>query len=205
MAFIPLPNGIRVGVEYTLSGETVVNVYHVTRTAPVVTANLTALAEIFLEWWDEDDTVGAKDSFSNDLALFRVVATDVSELGGEQVINVPVTPIPGASSTDSAPNNVAWCVGLRTGLVGRSYMGRNYYCGFSDVAWAGNILDAGIAAAHLDHLSNLQVSLAAEGFTWVVASYQNLGLPRTTAVGSEITSFQADTIADSQRRRLPGR
>lgn len=200
MAFIPLPNGVRVAMEYTLQGELIVNVYHFTTASPITTVNLTALAAVLADMFITD----MAGLYSTDLSLQQVVATDVSEADGIQIVYNTGLPVAGGSANDSAPNNVAVVMSLRTGLTGRSRRGRNYYGGIDETLIAGNTPSAGFQSNMFTANDNMQLAADTLGFTWVVASYRHLGAPRVTALATPITTLIMDARSDSMRKRLPG-
>lgn len=200
MAFIPLPQGFRIAVEYTLNGQTVVNVYHVTSALPVITANLTTLADIFINWW----TNNQRQNFTSSIALARVVVTDARVANGLQVVRTPVAPIPGTLVGATTPNNVAIVLTQRTGFSGRSFRGRTYFAGLSASDLADNILSPTAVTNLLADAASLQSQLSSSSFTWVVASFISNGAPRINGVATPINSFGMDSRVDTQRRRLPG-
>lgn len=200
MAFVPVPSGIKIAVEYSLNGQLVVNVYYVTTTNPIITANLTALCDIFINWWSTNQ----RPNFTTSMFLERVVATDVSVPDGLQVVRDVSPPVAGTATGATAPNNVAIVLSKRTGFSGRSYRGRTYYAGIAAAEVADNILSSALVTALLVDATALSAALGSAGYTWVVASFQENGVPRTTAVTKPITSFTMDSRIDTQRRRLPG-
>jgi len=130
----------------------------------------------------------------------NVEATDRYDTGGAYGNFVPVVNAIGTKATDAVPANVAHVISWNTGLSGRSYQGRTYLTGWTDVDYTQSIL----SSANITLLSNLAQSL----ITWagpigtavdfVVASIKLLSL-------QSINGYTIDNVADSQRRRLPGR
>lgn len=203
MAFIPLPAGIRVSMEYTLDGQLVVNVYHVKASAPIGTIYLEAVLEAFKQWWTEDMVA----NFTSSIGLERIVVKDVSVEDGIAVEEQYPSPYYGTiGSAAAVPNNVAIVVGLKTAQTGRSFRGRNYYAGLLESDFAISILSptrvAALFASVLLLPGRLNDLAEAE---LAVASYYNNGAPRVTGVLSPVTTMTLNSIADSQRRRLPGR
>lgn len=199
MPFIPLSNGIRVAMEFSLDGELVVNVYHFTRSTPIVSANLTAIAEIMVDMW-AGDMLGV---FSTDMSLVRVVATDISEADGIQIEYTTGLPLAGTSGNDAAPNNVAVVATYRTGFTGRSFRGRTYFAGIDETLIVNNTPAGGVITNILSSIDDMVTAANADGFNFVVASYRTGGAPRVAALGTFITDVTMDTRSDSQRRRLP--
>lgn len=200
MAFIPLPGGIKVSMEFALNGELVVNVYHVEYANPIVAANLTFLTDLFRDWWNLE----MRQNFNSGIALNRVTALDVSvEDGLVDVLDLG-TPIAGTITGSPAPNNVAVVVSKLTGFSGRSFRGRTYLAGIAAGEVTDNFITSTLAAAILVDMQSLSTQLQTNDYDLVVASYFANGAPRTTAVGTPIMAFAMDTRIDTQRRRLPG-
>lgn len=202
MAFIALPNGIRVAMEYRLDGQLIVNVYHVKAIEPVVSANLTTLATVFFDWWD----LTMKSNFTDAISLHRVVAKDVTVEDGAIAEIVDGPGVPGLLTSDAVPNNVAAVISLHTAKTGRSFRGRNYYAGLSEGSFTGSAINTGFLGDLLNDAAQLKADINdSGGLALGVASYYHNGAPRTEGVITEVTVMQADAVADSQRRRLPGR
>jgi hypothetical protein len=199
MAFIPLPSGFRVAMEYTKDGQLVVNVYHVTSALPVNTTNLTALATIFRDWWINT----MRSQTVDDQILNAVVATDISVQAGLQVTLPVTTNNAGLINAVSTPNNVAFVVTHLTGFSGRTRRGRTYLAGLSSVEVTDNDLLLSRATALVNGLGTLRTNLITGGWTPVVASYQINKAPRVTAEATPILVYAANTRVDTQRRRLP--
>lgn len=201
MPFIPAPLGVRVAMEFTKDGQTVVNVYHVSCTQPLITANLTAIGNAFLAWWvNELRTVQ-----SSALVLARIVVTDVSQQEGQQAIVVPTVSAAGAVAGTDAPNNVALVVTHRTAQIGRTRRGRTYLPGVPAASVAGSTYNTSAVAAILAAYGALAARLTPTSSFLVVASYQFNGQPREAAVLTAVTAFTANDVIDTQRRRVPGR
>ena len=200
MAFIPVTNNMRIAVEYTLNGQLVVNLYYAQRETPIVTANLTAAAQALVDWW----TNVQSDNFTDDILLTRVVATDLTAQNGLQVINNPVSPIPGTLITNTAPNNVAIVTTHLTGAIGRSNRGRTYYAGVSATDVTDNFISTTRQTALLAAEVSLDNAIGSLGLTRRVVSLYTNGAPRVTGVSRQITGHKMNTRVDTQRRRLPG-
>lgn len=199
MAFIRLPSGIRVAVEYEAFGKVVVNVYHVTTTDPIVTIKLFDIADVFEDWWA--NTI--KTNFSDEIALTSITAHNLDVANGEKITQ-PVTPvIPGGSANAAVPNNVAIVLTMNTALTGRSFRGRAYHAGLTRAAVTGNNIDTTLAASILTDYIQLTANLAVANAVLVVASFQTGGAPRAEGVATPVQSFAVNTRIDTQRRRLP--
>ena len=199
MAYIRLPGGIRVAMEYEAFGKVVVNIYHVTHEDPITTVVLLNIADIFHDWW----TAYMSTSFSEDIALHNVVALNLDEANGEKVTFVVSPPEPGDVLLPAVSNNVAIVASLRTAKTGRSFRGRNYWAGLNDSAVTGNEITVAKAANLVSDYAELDTALAIEGAVLVVASFQSLGVPREIGVATPVQSVVVNTRVDTQRRRLP--
>lgn len=199
MAFIPLPNGVRIAMEFVQNGQLVVNVYYLTYPSPIATANLTALATVFKDWWFNTERANR----STALSLVQVVATDIRVAGGLQTAVVNAPPVAGTIAGSAAPNNVAACLSLRTGFSGRSNRGRKYYGGIVAADVADNDLGTTRVTNMLTSALTLRTNITTAGGEWVVASFFTLGAPRVTGVSKAISGFIMDFRVDTQRRRLP--
>lgn len=105
------------------------------------------------------------------------------------------------------PNNVSIAIAFKTGKVGRSNRGRNYWPLLVESVVTGNAVDATYMTSLLSAYDVLQTTVEDEGvFTLsVISRYHNKAL-RNPAIGTPVTSFSfANNCVDSMRRRLPGR
>lgn len=137
---------------------------------------------------------------ANTYTFTLVECTDRSAVGGAYGNYIPLTSTVGTASGDATPANVASCISLRTGRSGRSFHGRQYAFGFTDSHLTGSNITGGIVASLGTYAQGL-ISYAFPGpitATLCVASIKHLAL-------YPINGFALDAIADSQRRRLPGR
>lgn len=199
MAYIRLPLGIRVAMEYEVFGKVVVNVYHVTTPDPIITIKLLDIAQIFETWWDGDMSA----NFGADIELTGVTVTNLNEANGEQVVLAVIPPVPGGVLGEIVPNNVALVTTLNTAKTGRSFRGRSYAAGLPRGQIVGNTVNAGTVAAILLDYALLDAALGADDNTLVIASFISGGAPRAEGVATPVDSFSADSRVDTQRRRLP--
>lgn len=199
MAYIRLPAGIRVAMEYEVFGKVVVNVYHVTTTDPIITVKLLDIAQVFADWWSAQ----FNNSLSQDIALTAVTALNLDVANGEKQTLVISPPVDGDSPNPAVPNNVAIVASFGTGLTGRSYRGRAYHAGLTENTVTGNEISSALASLLIGYYGVLQTDLAAENALLVVASFYSGGLPRATGVATEVESVSMNLRVDTQRRRLP--
>lgn len=199
MAFIPLPDGIRIVMEYTLDSKTVVNVYHLKDDLPITPTRLLQAVTIFREWWDNHLSA----EISEDLVLQQVIGTDVSVENGTQEFDVPNPSIPGQDVIGATPSNVALVTTLKTAFTGRSFRGRSYIAAIPKTSITDNDVGLTKATNILNDFSLLVADLLSSSFSLTVASYVSGGAPRTTAVNTPVTILSVNIRVDTQRRRIP--
>ncbi len=199
MAFIRLPLGIRVALEYEVFGKVVVNVYHITTTDPIVTIKLLDIAQVFKAWWDASLSV----EFSEDIALTTVTALNLNVPNGEKITLVVSPPLAGQVIGLAVPNNVAIVTSFQTAQTGRSFRGRSYQAGLVKTQVGENTIGVSKAASIVAKYVALVPLLSVQNAVLVIASFQNAGVPRSEGVGTEVESFSTNTRIDTQRRRLP--
>lgn len=198
MAYIQLPLGIRVALEYRVFGKIVVNVYHVTTTDPIVTIKLLDIAEIFESWWDVDMKV----AMSLDIALEQVTCLNLDVPNGEKLTLIVSPAIPGTNPDPAVPNNVAIVGSFSTAKTGRSFRGRTYQAGLPETVVTGNNIPIATAAFLVTNYATLVGLLFAANVDLVVASFQSLGVPRAVGVATVVETVEVNTRVDTQRRRL---
>ncbi|AXH78722.1 MAG: hypothetical protein [Circular genetic element sp.] len=132
--------------------------------------------------------------------LIMVEATDRYDVGGAYGSYTPPTPQLGTAAGDSLPANVALCISWKTGLSGRTAHGRSYAFGFVDTHFTGSAA----VSALIVQLANLaQTLITYGGGIGIAVDYGVLSLKDDLL--RPINGYAIDSIADSQRRRLPGR
>ena len=103
------------------------------------------------------------------------------------------------------PNATTIAVKKNTGRAGRSYRGRVYHVGLTEIQVQDNRITPTATAAINTAYSTLITRYTAINCEWVVASTQNNNVPRVVGVATPIVGVSVDPVIDSQRRRLPGR
>jgi hypothetical protein len=127
------------------------------------------------------------------------LATDHEPYG----VYFPTTVHAGGISSPSLPNTTAFCVSKGTGVRGRSYRGRFYLpaipegnrvdTNHMDSAWVANINTA---------CTGFLADMITNGYPPVVISRYTGGSPRTTGIGTLITTlFARDSRLDTMRKR----
>lgn len=203
MAFIPVPDGIKVCMRFTKAGQQVCNVFYVTTTSTVDDTFLDGLGAALKTWWTSNVGPGV----SSDVALQAIELTDASVSGGLGIEYTTGLPVSGSSSGTALPNNVTLAIKLASGLTGRSNRGRQYLIGLpaNSLDTDQNHVSSAAQSAIKGWYDSLISDIVAYGAQLVIASFFTGGAPRTTAVTHEVGSVSVNPTIDSQRRRLPER
>lgn len=199
MAYIRLPLGIKIAVEYDWNGKVVVNIYHVTTTDPITTVKLTDIAQAF-----KTTIIATLLGYLNqDISLTGITALNLNIPNGSRVQLAVSPPSPGQYTGYSVSNNVASVLSLKTALTGRSFQGRSYIPGIPEAEVIQNQLGTTIAVGIVTWLTSLEVALGVENADLVVASFQTLGVPRGEGIATPVENVYVNLRVDTQRRRLP--
>lgn len=199
MAFIRLPGGFRIALEYQIFGKIVVNVYHGTTTDPITSIKLFSIADLFEAWFD----TSLASAVSADIKLAQITVLNLDEENGEKVTNVLVPANPGTRAGAAMPNNVALVASFATAKTGRSFRGRSYIAGLSEDDVGGVGVDTVFAAGIVTAFLALITDMAVDDEQLVVASFQSGGVPREVGVATPVDSVSCNLRVDTQRRRLP--
>lgn len=215
MPFIPAENTAQVRVNQTLHDEKITNTFYVSKNSEWGTADLQALADIFISWWNDDFS----DNLSVDIGLSSVSARSMQAEDAPGVeIGAPPLSV-GLGLGPAQPGNVALVVKHTTGLTGRNRRGRTYVGGLQDTSTTGNVIEDAVRDAIVLSFGELRTRLIAAGYVHVVASFYNgftlvdfpdgtvrkVPTPRATALLTPVEAYLADNQLDSQRKRLAGR
>jgi len=198
MAFIPLPNGVKVELKWTSNGVAVVNILWFTKAIINISVDFPLLGAALVEWWGTTQA----SSFPSTIQLDEVVITDWREEGGEQLIFNTLLPIAGTNSSPALPNNVALVVTKKSIFTGRSSRGRRYICGLTEGNVSGNTVGGTFATDIAAGEVALYEGAADAGWQGVIASFEHNNAPRTSGVAVPIAFISANTRVDTQRRRL---
>jgi hypothetical protein len=179
------------------------------------TADLQALANMFISWWNDD----LADNLSLNIGLDSVAARSMEAEDAPGVeIGAPPLSV-GLLPSQAMPGNVALVVKHTTGLTGRNRRGRTYVAGITELQAEGNLIAALTRDAILVAFGELRNRLIAAGYVHVVASFYDgtelVELPdgqivkrpvgRDAALTTPVEAYVANVELDSQRRRLTGR
>lgn len=200
MPFQPVPNVAQVRIEGSQDGQLTINdLYFEVSGGGITPVNVLALATAVAAW-----VVGNFAApLSNDWAASRVVAFDIGDPAG--AIAVAPSVVIGGTATESAPNNVAACLSIRTGLAGRSGHGRNYICGIPNADIDINTMSGTLMA---DIIENYEMLIGAgtflAGWQWVVVSRRTLGDVRPAGIAIPVTavSFTRPTVSSMRSRSV---
>lgn len=202
MASSIVPNTIQCDIVYILHGSRVENVVNVQVPGGVDAAVLQDTANEVGGWVLST----LLPLLSNNVQFLMVEAKNLSILsGGVAVYNAPSSSFGGVGD-GSAPNNVSYCISLRTARSGRSYRGRFYVAGVPKNKLTGDTVEANWTSDLLAALNGLISLLAALDKLLVVVSRIQDHIVLGVAVATPVeTASVTDFVVDSQRRRLFGR
>lgn len=198
MAFIRVPDGVRLRVELDIFGKRVVNIHYATTPDIIDAVKLLALATRVRNWYQTYILA----TQSTEIAIAGVTATNMDVPNGEEARASFTPPVAGALPGLAVSANVAFVVSHLTAKTGRSFRGRTYVPGLRQTDTAQNVVNSARIAALLTGYAALITELNAENATLVVASFQSGGLPRAEAVTTPINGVVAGDRLDTQRRRL---
>jgi hypothetical protein len=189
-------------IRYTQLGEKTENVLYFDLGATPTSAAMLTLAAGLKAWWVAE----LRPYISDDTQLREIYMTDMSSATGPTATYATGLPLAGSVTGGSLPNNVTYCVSVRTANRGRSYRGRFYVAGIPKAGSANNDALGTYSLAYVDAVAQLQNSTYVGSAVHVVASFRTNNAPRTTGIATPVTSAVGiDSTLDSQRRRLPGR
>lgn len=202
MAFIPVPNCVKVSLEWLIAGQRVVMTLSFRKAEAVTESDLEAVAGATKDWYDDH----LKAHMNSGAVLDNVRVQDLTTETSPTFNLGPGLNDAASGSGAQAPLNAAVVASFHTGLRGRSFRGRAYVPGINvaDIASAGAI--SGTLATNLaTDFARIDAIESATGFEHVVISRFTGKAPRTTGIATTVTGVAVDTNIDSQRRRLFGR
>lgn len=203
MDFIPCPYTAQAEIRYTWQDVLCENVLYFKASVVPNSTNLASLANKLDDWWyarlrlTQCQSVYYRETFVKSL----------HEEDGLSALNSDHTGEHGNYNTGGyLPVNVTLAVSFRTGTIGRSYRGRNYFIGLRAGMLSGNYVVSGNAAAIVEAYEYLLVGgdLAGSGWTWVVCSRRHNKAWREEGVMTTINAVTVtDLTVDTRRGRLP--
>lgn len=202
MAFIPATNVAEVVLRYTQQGQQTVNTLYFLRDEAWTLVAMNTLGEAIRDWYDE-----LLSTIQNQTTrLDTITVTDLTTQTSPSIDITEGLPITGTASGTPLPNNVTLAITFKTQQRGRSFRGRNYSVGMQTSYVSGN----GALSTYVEALEasydELNGDIMGDGSAQhVVLSRYSSNNPRTTGLATPVSSYQANSTLDSQRRRLPGR
>jgi hypothetical protein len=202
MAFVPAPNVVMAEVRALLDGQKIENRFMIDTLAAVTPSVVADVANI-VNIWAQGEYF---DHLPAAVSLAQVVATDMSDVAGAQHSIAPTGAFVGAIAEAPMPNEVSFCISLRTASRGRSARGRSYVLATTKETVSGNLILAARADQHVADFNSLITAIGDAGWVWIIASYRADNAPRVGGpVYFPITNcLYTDLTVDSMRRRKPG-
>lgn len=202
MPFIPVLYAAMVEVRMLLDGQKIENTLYVRDAGEAGPVNTQNLANAVLALW----TTNIMPVLTTSVQLIEVYVTDLSDQFGPTATAVPSGNVFGGEIQNPVPNNVALCVSFRTQGRGRSSRGRNYVPGLAENQFDRSRALSGLVIDLQNRYAAFGAALNEGGWIHVVVSRYSNKAPRPTGLVQDVTSYViTDNVADSQRRRLPGR
>lgn len=202
MAFVPAPNIVMVEVRAQQAGQKIENRFMVNVLTDPTGPILASVAQAVMLWAQGTYFLNV----TNNVSLTEVVATDMSQQDGAQWTELPSAPTQGSAGNDPMPNEVAYCISLRSGSRGRSARGRWYAFGLDKELVNQNVVEGTYRTAITGALQSLISVIEGLGYLFVIVSYVANGAPRPggPVYYPVLTAVTADDIVDSMRKRKPG-
>jgi hypothetical protein len=179
------------------SGQRWVNVYHFLFTgggAPA-TSDFTALTAKLLKLYTGAAYAGGQKVSQHWPAATTLDDVTYTPLDGTSTSTIQGFGVAGAEAAEALPSEVALCMTLRTAIRGRSYRGRVFLGGFTEVLnTAGGIVLGADLAGIILQFEGFRADVLTINWEMVVASYK-LGVANT------VTSITANNKWDVQRGR----
>jgi hypothetical protein len=212
MPFVPVQDVAEVVLRHVLHGQNVINVLHFKRNAGWTGEALLAFLAQVAEAWKNNILGGYSNELSFVSAAARLLTTASSPVAEFDVIPDAA----GGAAVSSENANVALCIGLKTGLAGRSFRGRCYMAGVASNQVTNSLVDEPHLSNRVSDMNNFKTAINNIGVAWGVVSkysgytqtapkFKKVPTPRAQGIFTPIVSLSADRLTDSMRRRLPGR
>jgi hypothetical protein len=201
MPFIPVPNTVSCRLVHRFLGQPITNTLYVNYDYQPVFDDLTSLASQLISQWQQH----IMPKLSGDTSLVSVSLRDLTT-SSSTVYDYAGPPLPvfGGAPGQPLPSSVAIVVSLRTGLAGRSYRGRLFFGGFSELQSDGNYMFGNLPVLLKDAVATVIDAINTADRRVVVVSRYSEGQPRSTGVATPVTSVLARTMRiATQRKRLP--
>jgi len=202
MPFAPVANVAEVAVEMMLDGQTCINTFHFLHQSGAISIfDITNLAQAVDNLWDGDIMI----NLSEQVQQIQVRCRDLtSEFGVASSSSVHQNN--GSITGNCAANNVSFAIKRVTGLSGRGNRGRVYVVGIPESKITANTIDSTWAGDLVAAFAGFKDDLTALDWVEVLVHSQVNGVPLNPRTATAVEDYAvANLVADSQRRRLPGR
>lgn len=184
MAFQAVPNVAQITINGRLDGQLTINDLYFEITGGGITpTNLLTITQAVSDWC----MVNLRPNLSTSWEQTRFIGRDLTVQNGAvvDVSNVAA----GGEAGECAPNNVAACISIRSGVSGRSFRGRNYIPGVPNSMVVQNTMEFDFMTA-LALAYNMLVGPGTfeAGWQFVVVSRNTLNAPRPTGIASPVVN-----------------
>ena len=192
MAFQAAPSILQTTIEGRLDSQLTINDLFWFSSGAITPTTVNSLLTQLFNWVNTT----LSPLLSRDQSFTRIRAVDLGSAIG--LVQETATTAVGGVDVESAPNNVAACVSLRTAQRGRSGRGRNFVPGIPNSVITLNTLDATFITDLLDAYNTLTGAGAfVAGWELVVLSRVTAGAPRAVGIGIPVT--EATMVGNSVR------
>jgi len=201
MPFVAAPNIVMAEFLATKDGQLIENRVHVNMLAEPTLANMGTLNTALVSWLTTD--------YANRLPQEVVITgCKLTSLHTQNAVQLNTAlNLVGVVAGGAMPNEVSYCVSLRSGFIGRSARGRFYVLGVpSGVMTSQNRVNSAYRTNITNTVGALRTTIAGTGFLQVIVSFVSGGVPRPGGPVYFVlqSATTTDDIVDSQRRRRPG-
>lgn len=200
MAFIETPNAVMAYLQWqTVSGSADWGVTLWFTSPSFGVSDQEALGDALNDWND----VNLMLAMSTQIKSFQCTVYDMRSPSGPVVSRTASGQIGGQTGT-LGPLSVCAVVTFNTAARGKTAQGRNYISGFRQDDMDGNQIDGGRISTILASYQGLNAQTVPLGFTHVMVSFRELGVPRAQGLARAVTQYvvRSSRIA-SQDRRAP--
>jgi len=203
MPSIPTANTAALHVRGSVDGQFTENILYYEFASAIASGDLASLAIataalVISEWLP---------LLSTEWMGREVYVEDLTSGSGLQYTDTSILGEVGTSAGQAYPNNSSLAIARKTGLAGRSFMGRIFWQTIdASLLSSVNTVSSAKAADIIDAIQAIDAAAVLLDWTPVVVSLFSLGAPRVAGVTTPITTWTVtNLVLDSRQRRLPGR
>jgi hypothetical protein len=202
MPFVPAPNIVSVEVRATNDAQHIENRFNVNANAAVTPTIVDDICNLVSVWAQAEYFP----LLPSAVELTEVFAKDLTTITGAQHTIVPSGTVVGGQAAAPAPNEVSFCVSLRTGNAGRSARGRFFVLAIPKDLITANTISPTLRGQLVAAGQSLISALSGGGYALTIVSYVSEKVPRPggPVYFDVTTAIATDGLVDSQRRRKPG-